>query len=99
MLVRDVVNHFTAVHQRIRRLKRRQRTRDDLVLARSSLRMIHLKFDTASLQGIRDLFEDDGSSAAGVNGCCGGPIMGADRFSLRKCGLQEDEFDLEPNQE
>ena len=67
MLIRDIVNHFTAVHQRIRRLKRRQRTCDDLVLTRGSLRMVHLKFDAAGLQGIRDFFEDDGPGAAGVN--------------------------------
>ena len=60
--------------------------------------MIHLKFDTTGLQGIRDLFENDGSSAACVDGCCGGPIVDADPFGLRKCGLQEDEFDLEPGQ-
>ena len=68
MFIRDVVDHLTAVHQRIRRLKRRQRTRDDLVLAGGTFRMVHLKFDAAGLQGIRNLFEDNGSSAACVNG-------------------------------
>ena len=99
MLVRDVINHFAAVHQGIRSLKWRQGTRDDLVLARGSLRVIHLKFDTAGLQGIRDLFENDGTGAACVDGCCGGPVVGANPLSLRECGLQEDEFDLEPSQE
>ena len=99
MLVRNVVNRFAAVHQGIRSLKWRQRACNNLVLARGSLRMIHLKFDATGLQGIRDLFKDDGSGAAGVNGCCSTPIMGADCFSLRKCGLQKDEFDLEPSQE
>ena len=68
MLIRDVVNHFAAVHQGIRSLKWRQRTRDDLVLAGGSLRMIHLKFDTAGLQGICDLFKDDGPGTASVDG-------------------------------
>ena len=99
MLIRDVVYHFAAIRQRIRRLKWRQGTCDNLVLARGSLRMIHLEFNTAGLQCICDLFEDDGPSTASVNGCRGSPIMGADCFSLGKCGLQEDEFDLEPNQE
>ena len=99
MFVRDVVNHFTAVHQGICSLKWRQRTRDDLVLAGSSLRVVHLKFDATGLQGIRDLFKDNGSCTAGVDGCRGGPIVGANRFGLRKCGLQEDEFDLEPSEE
>lgn len=99
MLIRDVVYHFTAVRQRIRRLKRRQGTRDDLVLARGGLGMIHLKFDTAGLQGTRDLFKDDGPSAASVNGCRCAPIMDTDWVRPRKCGIQEDELDLEPNQE
>jgi hypothetical protein len=99
MLIRDVVNHFVTVHQRIRGLKWWQRTRDDLVLTGGNLPMIHLKFDAAGLQSIRDLFKDDGSSAAGVNGRCGSPIVGADWFSSWKCGLQKDELDLEPNEE
>ena len=99
MLIRDVVDHFAAVHQGIRSLKWRQRARDDLVLSRGSLRMIHLKLDTAGLQCICDLFEDDGSGAACVDRCRGGPIVDADRFGLRKCGLQEDEFDFESSQE
>jgi len=99
MLIRDVVNQLTAVYQGVRSLKWRQRTRDDLVLTRGSLRMIHLKFDTAGLKGIRNLLEDDGSGAAGVDGCCGGPIVGANLLGHRKGGLQEDEFDLEPDEE
>jgi len=98
MFIRDVVNHFTAVHQRIRRLKWRHRARDDLVLTGSSLRVIHLKFDAPGLQGIRNLFEDDGSNTAGVNGLRGTPIVDADWFKLRKCRLQKDELDLEPSQ-
>lgn len=61
--------------------------------------MIHLQFDTAGLQGIRDLLEDNGSYATSINGCGGGPIMGAYRLDIQKRGFQEDEFDLESGQE